>query len=225
MSRDREDEGVFARWSRLKRAPAAPEPAPQPEPSAPVAPVAEIAAEPASPEDEAALLEQLGLPAPETLAPGDDFSRFMAAHVPAFLRRRALRVLWRTNPDLVVLDGLLEYGEDYRAAAAAAAGEVVATAYKVGRGFRKAEEDEAPAAPDVATDDSAPPPAEDGPAPTPPDAEATAEPEPPEPGPSQPDAAAPSDAAPAPAPRPAPTAEADAPALPPPRRMVFIADS
>ena len=35
------------------------------------------------------ILEELGLPDPETLAPGDDFSAFMSKAVPDRLRRRA----------------------------------------------------------------------------------------------------------------------------------------
>ncbi len=46
-----------------------------------------------------------------------DFSRFLKDDVPEFLRRKALRQMWRTNPILANLDGLNEYDEDYTDAA------------------------------------------------------------------------------------------------------------
>ena len=63
------------------------------------------------------LLEELGLPDPESLSEGDDFSAFMSSAVPTRLRNRALRRLWATNPVLANIDGLVEYGEDYTDAA------------------------------------------------------------------------------------------------------------
>ena len=137
MSRD--DENLFARWSRRKRAVA--------EADAP-APVAELPEEPsdedafADPEDEAALLERLGLPVPEMMGKGDDFSGFLKAGVPEFLRRRALRVLWRSNPVLANLDGLNDYDDDFTSPELTK--KIIATGYKVGRGFLRevlAEED------------------------------------------------------------------------------------
>ncbi|MDQ2092184.1 DUF3306 domain-containing protein [Marimonas arenosa] len=141
-NRDDEEEGLFSRWSRLKRSrpaePSAPQPAPASEPEQ-----AEDLAPPESEEDEAALLARLDLPVPESLAPGDDFSRFMSNEVPAFLRQRALRVLWRSNPDLAVLDGLVDYGEDFRSGDITG---VIQTAYRVGRGFLKDKTEEDPEA-------------------------------------------------------------------------------
>lgn len=84
------------------------------------------------------ILEKLGLPAPEGLQAGDDFSGFMANSVPARLRNRALRRLWVTNPILANLDELLEYGEDYTDAATVV--ENLETAYRVGKGFLRREE-------------------------------------------------------------------------------------
>jgi hypothetical protein len=66
---------------------------------------------------EADLLESLGLPDPDTLTKGDDFTAFMARAVPEHLRRRALRKLWVSNPVLANLDGLVDHGEDYTDAA------------------------------------------------------------------------------------------------------------
>ena len=61
---------------------------------------------------DAELCEELGLPDPDTLQPGDDFRAFMAKAVPERLRRRALRRLWLSNPALANLDGMVEYGEN-----------------------------------------------------------------------------------------------------------------
>lgn len=82
-----------------------------------------------------ALLEELGLPDPDTLQAGDDFSAFMAKSVPARLRSRALRKLWLSNPVLANLDDLVDYAEDFRSAGLK--GDVVQTTYQVGKGLMK----------------------------------------------------------------------------------------
>jgi hypothetical protein len=84
---------------------------------------------------DAEILEELGLPDPDTLGKDDDFTGFLAKTVPERLRRRALRKLWVSNPVLANLDGLNDYEDDYTDAATA--GQVVRTAYEVGRGFLK----------------------------------------------------------------------------------------
>ena len=81
------------------------------------------------------LLKELGLPDPDTLKAGDDFSAFMAKAVPTRLRNRALRKLWVSNPVLANLDDLVDYAEDYRTAGLT--GGVVQTTYKVGKGLMK----------------------------------------------------------------------------------------
>lgn len=130
MSNDEDD--FLSRWSRRKRAVAREEPRAETElQSAPV----ENIPEPETEEDEAAILERLGLPAPEGMSEGDDFSGFMKAGVPEFLRKRALRVLWRSNPVLANLDGLNDYDEDFNAPELTQ--KVLATGYQVGRGFVK----------------------------------------------------------------------------------------
>ena len=80
-----------------------------------------------------AICEDLGLPDPDALSPGDDFAAFMAKAVPERIRRRALRRLWLSNPALANLDGLLEYGEDYTDSATVI--ESLQTAYQVGKGM------------------------------------------------------------------------------------------
>lgn len=79
------------------------------------------------------ILEELGLPDPDSLSEGDDFRRFLAETVPARLKTRALRRLWQVNPVLANLDGLLEYGEDYTDAATVV--ENLQSAYQVGKGM------------------------------------------------------------------------------------------
>ena len=82
---------------------------------------------------DAELLERLELPDPDTLSRGDDFTAFLAREVPERLRRRALRALWRTNPVLANVDGLVDHGEDYTDAATVPS--VLRTSYVVGKGL------------------------------------------------------------------------------------------
>ena len=123
------EDDFLSRWSRRKRSVAEEE-------STPADPAPLTTSEPEEPqtqEEEDALLSQLNLPAPESLKPGDDFSAFMADGVPQFLRKRALRILWRSNPVLANLDGLNDYAEDFRSPELTQ--KVLATAYQVGRGI------------------------------------------------------------------------------------------
>ncbi len=117
----------LSRWSQRKRA--AVETAPE---DAPTDVVPETDDTPDERTDDE-VLEALGLPDPETLGEGDDFSRFMMQEVPARLRNRALRRLWLTNPVLANLDELLDYGEDFTDAATVV--ENLQTAYRAGRGY------------------------------------------------------------------------------------------
>jgi hypothetical protein len=84
---------------------------------------------------DAEVLEELGLPDPDDLEPGQDISAFMHKAVPEHLRKRALRQLWRLNPILANLDGLNDYDGDFTNAATDSPG--VATAYRVGKGLLK----------------------------------------------------------------------------------------
>jgi hypothetical protein len=133
LSGERDDESGFAsRWSRLKREAKAEAPEPGEDAEAGAgAEQPEPPVEDGRPDEE--VLEELGLPDPDTLEPGDNFSGFMAKAVPARLRNRALRRLWISDPVLANLDELLDYGEDFTDAAAML--ENVQTAYQVGKGF------------------------------------------------------------------------------------------
>lgn len=125
MSGDKEDPGFASRWSRLKQeAKTVPEE---------VEPVAEADPEVPDTRTDEEVLEELGLPDPDTLKPGDNFAAFMAKAVPARLRNRALRKLWLGNPALANLDELLDYGDDFTDAANVLG--AVQTSYEVGKGF------------------------------------------------------------------------------------------
>ena len=82
---------------------------------------------------DAEILEEFGLPDPDSLEPGQDIAGFMNKAVPERLRRRAMRQLWRLNPVLANLDGLNDYDGDFTNAATDAPG--VKTAYQVGKGM------------------------------------------------------------------------------------------
>ncbi|MFQ6547962.1 DUF3306 domain-containing protein [Aestuariibius sp. 2305UL40-4] len=125
-------------WARRKAAVAAQE---QAEDAARVAEAR--AAEQAGKTDEE-LLAELELPDPDTLEPGDNIAAFMKEAVPEHLRRRALRALWKTNPVLANVDGLVDYGGDFTDSAMVV--ENMQTAYQVGKGMlRHVLELEAPA--------------------------------------------------------------------------------
>ena len=121
----------LSRWSRRKLTP---EPDKDPVVELPVDPPP--APDDDRPEDE--ILAELGLKHPDALEPGDDIKGFMQVAVPDRLRRMALRQLFRTRPDLAVLDGLVEYGEDFTDSATVIAN--LQTAYRVGKGMFTDEE-------------------------------------------------------------------------------------
>ena len=79
------------------------------------------------------LLAEHGLPDPDTLAMGDDFRQFLAKTVPARLKNRALRRMWRVNPVLANLDGLVDYDQDFTDSAVVVPN--MQTAYQVGKGM------------------------------------------------------------------------------------------
>jgi hypothetical protein len=80
------------------------------------------------------------LPDIASLDKDSDFSAFLRQGVPEELRRRALRVLWRSDPVLANLDGLNDYDEDFTIVHTVA--EAVRTAYKVGKGYLEDEDED-----------------------------------------------------------------------------------
>jgi len=102
---------------------------------------------------DADILAELSLQDPDQMQAGDDFAAFMRNEVPARLRNRALRTLWRSDPVLACVDDLVDYGDDFKAEWNATG--VISTAYQVGKGMlahvqemQKQAEAETPAAPD-----------------------------------------------------------------------------
>lgn len=122
MSRD----GFLDRWSRRKL-----EQSTEPQVEEDV--VAEVVPPAEDPRTDDQILQDLGLPHPDALSPGDDIKGFLNPVVPDRLRRLALRQLWRSNPVLANVDGLVEYGEDYTDAATVV--ENLQTLYQVGKGM------------------------------------------------------------------------------------------
>ena len=84
------------------------------------------------------------LPPIESLTKDSDYTQFLSEKVPEFIRKRALTVLWRSDPVLANLDGLNDYDENFRLidTLISAANDTV---YRVGKGHLKNEELEAEA--------------------------------------------------------------------------------
>ncbi|CUH80767.1 DUF3306 domain-containing protein [Tropicibacter naphthalenivorans] len=90
------------------------------------------------------LLAEAGLPDPDSLESAEQVQDFLKAALPQRLKTRALRRLWRLNPVLANVDGLVDYGEDFTDSATVV--ENLQTIYQVGKGmFDKALEAEAEA--------------------------------------------------------------------------------
>ncbi|WP_137700716.1 DUF3306 domain-containing protein [Marimonas lutisalis] len=79
------------------------------------------------------LLQEAGFPEPEALETSEDVRAFLKASLPERLKTRALRRLWRMNPVLANVDGLVDYGEDFTDAATVV--ENLQTVYQVGKGM------------------------------------------------------------------------------------------
>ncbi|WP_150912162.1 DUF3306 domain-containing protein [Marinobacter halotolerans] len=130
-------ESRLQRWARKKaetRQEAPPAPQEQVKEAAAVPETSPVEQELAVNEalSEQELLAKYNLPDLENLAQGTDIKGFLKDEIPEFLRRKALRALWRSNPIFGVLDRLNEYDEDYSKAIVPEGG--VKTAYKVGKG-------------------------------------------------------------------------------------------
>ncbi|WP_300519831.1 DUF3306 domain-containing protein [Aliiroseovarius sp.] len=123
------------------------------------------------------ILAELNLPDPDSLGEGDDFKAFLQDAVPARIRTRALRRLWRVNPVLANVDGLIDYGEDFNDASFVV--ENMQTAYQVGKGMTKHVLDLARQATEEAEDAGLPDDQPDTPPGTPPDGSPPPAPEPP----------------------------------------------
>lgn len=94
---------------------------------------AEVDVQPDPEKSDEEILASFDLPNPETIQLGDDIKGFMSKAVPDHLRRKALRRLWRLNPVLANVDGLVDYGDDFTDSATVIEG--MQTAYQVGKGM------------------------------------------------------------------------------------------
>ncbi len=79
------------------------------------------------------ILAKYNLPEPEALDSPEAVKEFLSHGLPQRLKTRALRRLWRLNPVLANVDGLVDYGEDFTDAATVV--ENLQTAYQVGKGM------------------------------------------------------------------------------------------
>ncbi len=128
--REEDAEGFLARWSRRKRAAAAPreaEQAPEPHPASPPAATAIAPAPPALPEPPAvaapdlaraeppADLPPLELPPIDSLTAESDLRPFLDPRAPPALRQAALRRMWTLDPTIRDFIGLADYAWDYNA--------------------------------------------------------------------------------------------------------------
>ncbi|MGH6944979.1 MAG: DUF3306 domain-containing protein [Geminicoccaceae bacterium] len=135
-----EEEGFVGRWSRLKHEARRrrPEPPARSEQGGPPEPSEGATSEPAGSRAPAGVadaeaFDPASLPDIESLTYESDYTAFLEKGVPAEMRNRALRRLWRSDPVLANLDGLVEYGEDYSGIGTKPM--IVRTAYRVGRGM------------------------------------------------------------------------------------------
>lgn len=79
------------------------------------------------------LLAEHNFAPPEELTSPEEVQAFLKSALPQRLKTRALRRLWRLNPILANVDGLVDYGEDYTDAATVI--ENMQTVYQVGKGM------------------------------------------------------------------------------------------
>jgi hypothetical protein len=81
------------------------------------------------------------LPPMESLTKDSDFTPFLEEKVPEFIRRKALKLLWRSDPILANLDGLNDYDEDFNLIDKLI-NAATDSIYKVGKGMTGPDEDE-----------------------------------------------------------------------------------
>ncbi|MEM7043027.1 MAG: DUF3306 domain-containing protein [Pseudomonadota bacterium] len=134
-----DDEGFLSRWSRRKaEAKTTDETAGADQAEVVTSENAGEAPADADQQD-AGAIDPGTLPDIDSLGSGSDFSVFMQAGVPSSLKTKALRRLWQVKPDLANLDGLIDYGEDLTGSFKAV--DHLKTAYEVGRGFLRDDDD------------------------------------------------------------------------------------
>lgn len=148
-----DDESFLSRWARRKgeakrpapvqdSAPGRAETVARPAETRPVTSESADGPQTRDPHGAAPLTEEevAALPDPDTLTDPADFKVFLRQGVPHWLKTKAMRKMWTTNPVFANVDGLVDYGEDFTDAARAVT--TLATAYKVGSGYRRDPEPE-----------------------------------------------------------------------------------
>ena len=130
MSAGDGDGGVLGRWTARKEAVARREAEEAQAEARAAAEAAERAEREAEAEANRKAAEAIDL---DTATYDTDFTPFLKAGVPQALRRRALQVLWRSDPVLANVDGLNDYDEDYRTVTSIS--EVVRSSWETGRGY------------------------------------------------------------------------------------------
>jgi len=125
-------------------------------------------AEPATPDTETVPAD---LPDLDTLDYESDYAGFLSKDVSDAVRNIALRKLWRSNPLLANVDGLVDYDDDFTDAATVVEG--MKSVYRIGRGMVQ-DDDEIAEAPDTEEVDASQEGAAEA---VPPDEPATGEPE------------------------------------------------
>ena len=121
MSSGEKDGNALSRWSRRKLEARAGRPADEDGETSRAATPAQKAPEVLSEEQtldafresEPELADSISKIDIDKLTFEDDFTIFMKAAVPDFIRHKALAKLWTSNPILAVLDGLNDYDLDY----------------------------------------------------------------------------------------------------------------
>lgn len=134
------NEGFLGRWSRRKAEAALPLPAADADLSEENHEQPADETQPPAADTEQNNQMPVALPDIDEMGAGSDFSVFMQAGVPPALKTKALRKLWRVKPELANLDGLLDYGEDLTGSFKVV--DHLKTAYQVGKGFLKDDDDE-----------------------------------------------------------------------------------
>lgn len=126
-----DDAGFLGRWSRRKAEARTAEVLPKNDTESGMV---ESEEGPPTPDDvDRPAFDIESLPDIDSLGPTSDFSVFMQTGVPADLKTKALRKLWRVKSELANLDGLIDYGEDLTGSFKVV--DHLKTAYEVGRGF------------------------------------------------------------------------------------------
>ena len=102
-------------------------------------PMKEVASD--SPERELTSEEEKvvsALPPLESLNKDSDFTPFLADNIPEFIRNRALKILWRSDPLFGLQDGLDDYAENFRVIDKLIDA-ATQSSYKPGQGYREPE--------------------------------------------------------------------------------------